>query len=130
PPIYDATEKILKEQLDRFMELYVVSNNDFYTEYFNARIIVNSPTLTRALEAHIEDFTTHDALSHAVIKVDGTIMRRSSKLGNIRVQNLDEGAHHLDATLPGHDAASVDFHVINGETTKLVVKMHQSVATP
>lgn len=124
PPLFDDTTTLLTEQLDGGMELYRVSNPDFYTQYFNARIIVNSPTQKRALEVH---FTTGDdtntPLEHVSVLVDGSINRRSSSLGNIRVQNLSEGGHGFTATLPGYAPADGHFNVITGETTKIVVQM-------
>jgi hypothetical protein len=123
PPVFDDADIVLTEKLDGGMELYRVSNNDFYTQYFNARIIVNSPTLKRALEAKFVDDATSEIIERVNVTVDGNIKRRSSKLGNIRVQSLIEGAHTLKGTLPGYADVSQDFNVISGETTKLVVKM-------
>jgi hypothetical protein len=125
PPVFAATDKLLAEQLDNGMALYQVSHPDFYTQYFNARVIVNSPTLTRALEAHFEDFDTGLPLEHVSVLVDINITRRSSEKGNIRVQSLDEGRHHITAGLPGYVTAGEDFNVILGETTKLVIKLRK-----
>jgi hypothetical protein len=121
PAIFTDTDKILDEQLDAGMELYVDDEPDFYTAYFNARIIVNSPTLKRALEVHIQDSVTDAAIVHAHVLVDAGILRRSSKLGNIRVQSLTEGSHHIKITLPGYLVYEADFNVISGETTKLSI---------
>jgi hypothetical protein len=123
PGIFAATDTLLEERLDKGMELYRVSNEDFYTQYFNARIIVNSPTQTRSLEVHFEELVGGAPVARAIVTVDGTIHRRSSRLGNIRVQSLAEGAHHLDVVLPGYDNASADFNVISGVTTKITVKL-------
>jgi hypothetical protein len=121
PPLFTSTTKLLEEQLDKGMELYRVSNPDFYTQYFNARIIVNSPTLTRSLQASFKDSVTNLPLEHVKVQVDLDIFRRSSELGNIRVQSLDEGPHQLKANLPGYNEVIVNFNVITGETTKLTV---------
>lgn len=123
PPVFRDTDKILEEQLDKGMELFKVSEPDFYTQYFNARIIVNSPTQKRALEVTFTDMVTNAPLFHVSVVIDDTIKRRSSKKGNIRVQNLAEGSHTLEADLPGYEHIKVIFNVIAGETTKLVVKM-------
>jgi len=97
PPVFAAVDKILAEQIDKGMELYRESNPDFYTDYFNARIIVNSPVLTRALQVKFllqsEDGHSTTPVQRMKVTIDGTIHRRSTKLGNIYVQNLVEGAH-------------------------------------
>jgi hypothetical protein len=123
PGIYTATNKLLEEQLDKGMELYRETEPDFYTAYFNARIIVNSPTLKRALEVHIKDSATGVAIEHVKVQVDAGIFRRSSKKGNIRVQSLTEGSHHIKVTLPGYVTYEADFNVILGETTKLEIEL-------
>jgi len=122
PKLYTDTDTLLEERIDKGMELYRLSNSDFYTAYFNARIIVNSPTLKRALEIHFED-ENGSALEHVKVLVNGSINRRSSSLGNIRVQDLAEGAHSFTASLPGYNPVSQNFNVIAGETTKLQVAM-------
>ncbi len=123
PPVFVDTDKVLTEKLDGGMELYRVSNNNFYTQYFNARIIVNSPTQKRALQAQFVDDVTIEAIARVNVTVNDTIKRRSSQLGNIRVQSLLEGAHTLKATLPGYVDVNQNFNVISGETTKLEVRM-------
>jgi hypothetical protein len=134
PPVYAAIDKILEEQIDKGMELYRESDPDFYTDYFNARIIVNSPTQKRALQVKFllvdEDLDVIGPVERMKVVIDGTIHRRSTKLGNIYVQNLTEGLHHLEAELPGYNKASVDFNVINGETTKLTIKWKDNPNDP
>jgi hypothetical protein len=124
-PIYDDQHELLTERIDNGMELYRESANAFYTQYFNARIIVNSPVTKIALTVHFEEEAGGAAIKHVSVLVDGSITRRSSTLGNIIVQNLAEGAHTITATLPGYLPASVPFNVIAGETTKLVIKMEK-----
>jgi len=122
-PVYEDTNKLLEEQLDKGMELFRLPAGNFYTQYGKARSIVNSPTGKRSLEVHFSNHDGGNALEHAKVTVDKNISRRSSTLGNIRVQNLTEGTHHLHASLPGFPDFDTDFNVINGETTKLTVKM-------
>ena len=120
---YDDADKTLKEQIDKGMELYRFANDTFYINYFKARIIVNSPTLKRALDVHFEDSLTHAALEHVSATIDSTIHKRSSNLGNIRQQSLAEGAHSISSTLPGYNALTQPFNVISGETTKIIIAM-------
>jgi hypothetical protein len=123
PVAFEATTTLLEEQLDAGMELYRVSDPDFYAQYHNARIIVNSPTLKRALEVHFRDSVTLAPVNHVNVIVDGTISRRSSQNGNIRVQSLSEGEHALSASLPGYATAGQHFNVITGETTKITIDL-------
>ena len=122
PKVYTDTDKVLEERLDKGMEIFK-SSTDFYTQYFNARIIVNSPTLKRALAVNIVDDVTGAPIEHVKVLVDLTINRRSSAKGNIRVQSLTEGSHSLTASLPGYVSQPQTFNVITGETTKIVLRM-------
>jgi len=122
PQQFADTTKLLEERIDKGMELYRVSNSAFYAAYFNARIIVNSPTRKRALEVVFIDSKTEKIISRVKVRV-GSINRRSSKLGRIFIQNLTEGPHILKAFLPGYNNAEQDFNIISGETTKLTITM-------
>lgn len=123
PAAFDAVNKLLEERIDRGMELFRLDNSDFFAAYTSARIIVNSPRLKRSLEVTFVDSVTQKSIEHVRVLVDGTIKRRSSKKGNIRVQSLIEGLHAITGTLPGYNAISQNFNVISGETTKLIIVM-------
>jgi hypothetical protein len=123
PQAFTDTDKVLEERLDKGMELYKTTNADFYLQYFNARVIVNSPTQKRALEVQFQDGATGNPLEHVKVLVDGSINRRSSEKGNIRVQSLSEGGHSLTASLPGFVTHPENFNVISGETTRIVIRM-------
>jgi hypothetical protein len=121
--VFADTNILLLERLDKGMELYVKTNNTFYTKYFKGRIIVNSPTIKRALEIRFEDAEDKTAITGVTVTVDKKIKRRSSAKGNSRVQNLVGEKHSLKAAHPGFLPASENFTIISGETTRLVIKM-------
>lgn len=123
PPVFDSTTALLEERIDGGMELYRTPNPDFYAQYHNARIIVNSPTLKRALDVHFVDDITSTPIAHVKVNVDGSIQRRSSALGNMRVQSLSEGGHSLTGSIPGYANVMQNFNVISGETTKIEVRL-------
>jgi len=130
PPAFKATNTLLEEKLDSGMELYRYSHTDFYTQYHHARNIVSSPTNKRALEMHFVNNMNGEVIVKVKVEINkGVVIRKSSKLGNIRVQNLVEGSHTYKATLFGFEEVKGSFNVISGETTKLEVKMMPAVAT-
>ncbi len=123
PGAFDAVTALLEEQIDRGMELYRTSNPDFFAAYESARVIVNSPTLKRALEATFVDSVTNAPIAHVNVSVNDSIKRRSSAYGNIRVQSLTEGAHTISGSIPGYNPISQNFNVITSETTKIILEM-------
>lgn len=124
PGVFDKTDLLLQERLDKGMELYV--DTDFYTQYFNARIIIDSPVRKRALQVNFTDSDTGQPIARLNIVVDASLKRRSTKKGNMYVQNLTEGEHSFTVSLPGYVSQTVPFVVITGETTKLAVQMVKS----
>jgi hypothetical protein len=123
PAQFEAATTLLEERIDTGMELFRAANPDFYAQYHNARIIVNSPTQKRALNAHFVDDTTGLPVPHVKVNVDGIIERRSSSFGNIRVQNLGEGGHSLTGIIPGFVQANENFNIISGETTSIEIRL-------
>ncbi len=124
PPLFDANNLLLTEQLDMGMELYSTSDPDFYNSYQGARVIVNSPTRKRAFQLTVQDSVTNAPIEHVKVIVDSNAnTRHSSVAGRIWVQNLTEGEHHFFATIPGYVPYNATFNVISGETTVVVAKM-------
>jgi hypothetical protein len=123
PNVFENTDKLLEERIDKGMELFKAANPDFYAQYFIAREIINSPTQKRSLMVHVENGVTHIPIEHVKIIVDSAINRRSSQNGNSWVQNLGEGGHTLTASLPGYADVIQNFNVISGETTKITLNM-------
>ncbi|GDX53162.1 hypothetical protein LBMAG27_22090 [Bacteroidota bacterium] len=124
PPLFDANNLLLTEQLDMGMELYSTSDPGFFNSYQGARVIVNSPTRKRALQLTALDSVTNLPVEHVLVTVDSNaITRHTSIAGRIYVQNLTEGTHNLRAQLVGYTLYETPFNVISGETTEVEVKL-------
>ena len=117
------TTKLLKEQIDRIMELFHEPNKDFYTQYFKARKIVNTARRKRALKATFISAADNKAIAGLKLNVDGKIKRTTSRTGTVYVQHLDEGKHFVEAIKADGGKTKIDFNVIKGETAKLEVKL-------
>jgi hypothetical protein len=120
---FKAADALLKNQLDNGMELYSSSNKDFFTQYTKARIIVNSGTQTRALKISFFEENSNVILAGVKSKVSGKSIRPSGRKGINFVQHLEEGSHSIESTLEGYEAATAEFNIVKGETTKLIVKL-------
>ena len=51
------TDKILKEQLDKLMTQFKISNPEFYQHYFNARMIIDLGIRHKKIEESDEEET-------------------------------------------------------------------------
>jgi hypothetical protein len=123
PKAIRQTTKLLKQQVDKGMELFRTTNPDFYAKYFKARKIVNTARLRRALKATFVNAENNKAIEKVKVKIDGKIKRSSSAKGTIYVQHLAEGKHTLEASRSDGSVVKKEFNVIKRETTKLVVKL-------
>jgi hypothetical protein len=114
---------ILKNQIDKAMELFRTANEKFYGTYKKGRIIVNSATRRRALKISFFDSTTGKPLKGVLSNIDGKKIRPSSAKGNNFVQHLDEGHHQLVAGIDDYAEESIVFSSVKGEMKKLVVTL-------
>jgi hypothetical protein len=123
PLKFRRARKLLNEQLDTGMELYRDQNGSFYSKYFKARIIVNTPRLKRALKATFVSASNQLPLAKLKLKIDGKLNKLSSPKGTVYVQHLDEGKHFIEAIMEDGSVRRTDFNIIKGETTTLVVNI-------
>ncbi len=117
----------IEDKLDAGMVLYK-SNTEFYNQYKIARTIVHSPTRHIAVTVHFAD-NSGNAVAGVNVTItngkEGTIklLRKSSELGNIRVQNLVAGDYEMKAEKAGFTTQETEFTVAPPATTKLDVVM-------
>lgn len=123
PKLFKSTNELLDERLDKGMELYRESHNDFYRQYFISRKVIKSPAQKRALHAKFIDSKTRKPLAGVSIVIDDKLKKLSWKKGTTAIQNLYEGSHVMKASLPRYQNIIVNFNVITGETTRLVIEM-------
>ncbi|MFI5219372.1 MAG: hypothetical protein ACHQNT_07765 [Bacteroidia bacterium] len=121
--LFGQTNALLTEQIDNGMELFRESHNDFYRKYFISRKLIKSASYKRALHAKFIDSKTRKALPKVSIIVDNKFKKLSWKKGTTTLQNLYEGSHVLKASLPRYQNIILNFNVIKGETTRLVIEM-------
>lgn len=121
--LIDAQHTLIDERFDKAMVRYM--GTDFYNRVQKARIIVDSPTHHLALTALFTGGNGEPLpdVKVSIINGDDKVLRNSSPLGNIRVQNLLAGDHVLVAEKPGYGKTELPFLVSEPDTTKLEVMM-------
>jgi hypothetical protein len=127
-----ATEKLaelipdltlfLKTSLDNLVIALEDSEPAFVSTYHNVRLINNSPTNPWSLTTTCLDSATQQPVSGVeVTVVDKNLVRISGQSGFNTFQNLVEGPHKLKVTHPNYATQLIDFTVVSGETTELVI---------
>jgi hypothetical protein len=114
----------IEEKMDKGIALFA-SHVDFYNQYKKARVIVHSASRHIAMMASFTDANGEPLQNVRIVIENGKekVLRKSSPLGNIRVQNLLEGEHVMIVEKSGFEKQEIRFIVSSPETTKLVVVM-------
>ncbi len=112
----------LTTRLDNDMVSMSLSQPDFYSTYSNVRLINSSPTSVMSLTTTMLDEADQTPIANVAIEIVGeNIHRTSSPRGYNTIVNLTEGSHKLTASHPNYETKTVDFTIVSGETTELVV---------
>ena len=119
----------IDEKLDAGMVLYK-ANTEFYNQYKIARITVHSATRHIAVTAAFTDGSGAPVADVHVTITGGKegeqkVLRKSSLLGNIRIQNLVAGNYVMMIEKAGYAGQEIKFTVAPPETTKLSVVMEK-----
>jgi len=119
------TRHLLRNRLDKGIEIYKSTAPKFYPAYHKARRIVKSVVQRRALKAQFIDEQSTIALKGVVIIIGSRMRKKSGNTGSIYVQSLKQGKHSLKAVFSGYENVSHNFNIISGKTTKLEIRMEK-----
>ncbi|OFX60327.1 MAG: hypothetical protein A2046_02690 [Bacteroidetes bacterium GWA2_30_7] len=125
-------DELLATRLDLDIEVFKTTNPDFYSQYKTARIIISTGGQTTALSVLINDKNGNpipkvSALITNIPKnpnnkeVINEISKKTGTKGTFRVVNLVEGNYKIKIRKIGYVEKSLNFTVVNGETTKLIL---------
>jgi hypothetical protein len=116
--------EILAMRLDKLIVALTASQPAFVDIYNNVRTINSSPTNTISLTTVCLNSVTSTPLEKVKLSIVGeNLDRQSNATGTNIFQNITEGTHTLTATLPGYEDYTIDFVVVSGITTELVINM-------
>lgn len=120
--IIPKISELLKTRLDNLMHAFRDTHPEFVDVYFNLRTI--KPTGSRPLSLVITtlDQRTKEPVAKAKLEIVGVDIKRvSSKRGYNKVAHLSEGRHEITVSQPNYTTKTVEFTVVSGETTELIV---------
>jgi len=122
--IPDIITTILERRLDNDIEMLATTQPAFVTAYGTLRLINDSPTQT--LSATFQSVIQGSNLPLEAVEIRVTpanLDRTTSARGYSSILNLVAGTHNLVAKRPGYVATKMDFVVVNGMTTEVVIVM-------
>jgi hypothetical protein len=119
--------ELLNTRLDNNMVIMSLLQPDFYSTYTNVRQIISSPTSVMSLTTTVLDEVDQAPVANVKIEIVGeNIHRTSSPRGYNTIINLTEGNHKLTTSHPNYATQTVDFTVVSGETTELLVLLKKA----
>lgn len=132
--LFDEASAILTTRMDKDMVLYEFSNVEFYTNYFDARKIINTSTSKRAVSGVITEGDTDIPVVGVSIsilsapgsasRVDGglkskPVKKKTSAKGGFYQTNLAPGTYTVKLEKLGFVSKTVTINVVEGETVKI-----------
>jgi Carboxypeptidase regulatory-like domain len=122
--LFKTTSKLLRERLDRDIEVFKRTQPDFYKQYFIARQIVKTTKSKLALRIQVKEADSGIPLPNAIIQLgEGNESKKTTEQGRCQVKNLPVGTYQLSFEKKGYLSQNLQINIIEGETTEVSVEM-------
>jgi hypothetical protein len=118
---------LLEQRLDNNLVVFETAHPMFVGTYRKLRRVGKTPTRTLDLVVQTISKTNQQPIEKAKLKIaDKKGFRLSSKMGKNIFLNLKQGQHQLTVSHPNYQTKTVDFTVVDNETTKIVVALEEN----
>jgi transcription antitermination factor NusA-like protein len=115
---------LLKGNLDYNIRALGIDFPSFVSEYFKIRRIGKTPRKSLDLVVKTISSSSQEAIEKAKVQIiDTKISRFSGKKGRNIFMDLKAGQYQLLVTHPDYEATTIDFTIVDKETTTLVVAL-------
>lgn len=122
--LLDEANELLREKLDTAAQALAAFDQAFTNQYFIVRRIDDPAYRTLALTIHIQDSASRKPMRDVEVYIlPQEIKRKTSALGNCRVDNMTSSDIQVQCSKYGYVAQTVDSAVNEGETTELTILM-------
>ena len=115
---------LLEDQLDAMIISFRESNEQFFKEYRNNRIIVDPKTSPTQFAGQVVDSNTGQPVKHALVSVTGTpYLVNTRPDGSFKLRVPKPGAYTLQVERAGYTTTTQDAELKLGKTTNVNVKI-------
>ena len=106
---FRLADAILKDQMDRLIKNFAVTNPDFVQTYTNARIIIDAPTTTTQLKGTVTDSADNAPIKGATVTiVELGKTRTTDTNGKYSFKPVQNGEFTITVTKQGYTDAQTD----------------------
>lgn len=118
---------LLKERLDNLIGIFEDEHSNFVGVYRSLRRVGKAPTRQLDLVVKTISTTTQQPIEKAMLKIKNKKgFRLSSKMGRNLYSNLKQGQHQLVVTHPNYKPKTIDFIIVDKETTTIIVALEEN----
>jgi hypothetical protein len=126
-------------KIDALVEIVRVTQANFYSEYKNARKVVETGVGSLSVKGKITDSVSGVGLKGATITFTAdagtkttkagsdlaTKVKKSADMGGFNIKSLSEGSYNVTISKPGYKDAVVTVYVTNGELSVVDVQLEK-----
>lgn len=118
---------LLNKRLDNVIYIFENEHANFVGVYRSLRRVGKAPTRQLDLVVKTISTTTQQPIEKAMLKIKNKKgFRLSSKMGRNLFSNLKQGQHQLVVTHPNYKPKTIDFMIVDKETTTIVVALEEN----
>ena len=139
--LFKQANDALNNRLDLDIEVYKTSKPDFYSQYWTARVIINTSGSASAVKGVVKVKDSGELLKNVTLtftpasngfaKAAATsngseLVKKTAEKGQFRIPNLPEGTYTVTIHKIGYKDQVVTINVANGETTDLIIELEKA----
>jgi len=126
--LFADADEIVKNQMDKTAQQFLLTHPDFYNNYRSNRIILDPASTSSQIKGKVLKAGSPDPLAGASVEVvGGGITATSDAKGIFRFKPIQPGTYSLKVTLEGYAEHTINNVLVKlGHTANTVVEMIQS----
>ncbi len=125
-------DSLLNDKLDKLIEQFKTSDAEFYSTYFNARLIVDLGRSGSTLRGTVTDSTTSDRVLGATVEILETEDSRNvNGQGKYSFKQVRPGIYTVRATAEGYEVKEIpEAEIIEGQLNVLDIELDRVIQEP
>ena len=130
--LFKEADDILTKRLDLDIEVYKITQPEFYNEYKTVRIIKNNRSSNSSVLGKVLDAQSGEVIKSVnflfMMENNGSskpLSKKSTKKGNFQIKNLMKGSYKVVINKIGYKEQIVIINILTGETTHLKIELEK-----
>jgi hypothetical protein len=128
-------------RLDLDIEVYKTSKPDFYSQYWTARVVIDTTGSASAVKGVVKVKDSGELLKNVTLTFtpnvtslaktanatnSAELVKKTAEKGQFRIANLAEGTYMVTIHKIGYKDQVITINVANGETTQIIIELEKA----